>query len=676
MATSLIDATNETESKPKVIGVYGLPGSGKSTLLKQLKVILGNDEFLYFEGSEELASLCPDNNLNHFKVLQKREQDRLREEAVKGIARKCKEAGKVGMVAGHFMVWSSDETSPTKVVTDADWGVYTHVLYLATPAEVIWQQVDDDSSREDREPLSVQVLQTWQDRETIGLRTGCSRNNILFTVVSGDRTGRAERVAKLMLTLLSHNEADGMGAVSAKLNKVLPTHQTTVDTILDIDGDKTLIANDTSKLFWEHTRDWKRAPHPAKILFDELFDGGYSYEAFLKAALFYEELDNHGFDELCDKVAAEVTVRSEFVQILKEVAKTPRLGVVIASAGLRKVFEKVLKRAGLSDAVLEIVGAGPFGDDDSVVVTPELKAEVVKYLKTNNNLRVWAFGDSPIDIPMLLQADRAIVVVGEGGSTTMDGKLRPAIDLNGLKARQLLVPKTATPRLDTTSLPPIDLDGIHFLLRGSLVVHHATGKNAAKLLMRPTRDQSVQGPALREAHHRVGQYLATEYVSEIVGLEEDFITSVQGKSTPGHWLRGEATALIVPLMRGGEPMAFGVSEVFPLATFVHAKKPGDLTTEHMQHASTIILVDSVINSGKSILDFLRHIRGVRTRVPVIVVAGVVQADATKRDSAFAAEIFELGRVDLVALRLSENKYTGKGKTDTGARLLNTVQLEE
>jgi hypothetical protein len=45
--------------------------------------------------------------------------------------------------------------------------------------------------------------------------------------------------------------------------------------------------------------------------------------------------------------------------------------------------------------------------------------------------------------------------------------------------------------------------------------------------MTPTRDASNRSHVLCQAHQRVGNYLAMEYVSDIIGLEEVEIQHVQ-----------------------------------------------------------------------------------------------------------------------------------------------------
>ncbi len=59
---------------------------------------------------------------------------------------------------------------------------------------------------------------------------------------------------------------------------------------------------------------------------------------------------------------------------------------------------------------------------------------------------------------------------------------------------------------------------------------------------------------------------------------------------------------------------------------------------------------------------------------IFVVAGVIQAQALSE-----GRLADVLRVDtnvwFVALRQSENKFTGKGTTDTGHRLFNTTHLD-
>lgn len=60
-----------------------------------------------------------------------------------------------------------------------------------------------------------------------------------------------------------------------------------------------------------------------------------------------------------------------------------------------------------------------------------------------------------------------------------------------------------------------------------------------------------------------------------------------------------------------------------------------------------------------------------------MVAGVVQEEVVGKDGAegvLARELAGMGDVSLVTLRISKNKYTGTGGTDTGHRLFNSTHL--
>jgi uracil phosphoribosyltransferase len=198
-------------------------------------------------------------------------------------------------------------------------------------------------------------------------------------------------------------------------------------------------------------------------------------------------------------------------------------------------------------------------------------------------------------------------------------------------------------------------------------------RGAAKLLMTPMRDATISGPALREAHRHVGWYLATKFLTEVIGLEEYPIQHVQGHAMTGHQLLHEQQTTIVALMRGGEPMALGVNDAFPRAMFIHASCPGDLMLNHLQGQMTVILVDSVMNSGRTAMEFVQHIRKLYADIRIVVVAGVAQAQSVSEGS-LLAQTLSRANICVVALRLSENKFTGTGTTDTGNRLFNTTHL--
>ncbi|KAK1995252.1 uracil phosphoribosyltransferase [Colletotrichum falcatum] len=660
-------------TKPVVVGLYGVPGCGKSHLLAQLKNRLDHEHFQFFEGSDVIDTVVP-GGLEVFKRSDDPTKLRWRQTAIGAIAKECAQAGRVGVVTGHFLFWPEVGSATYEAVcTDHDLRVYTHVLYLGVPADVVVERARQDTAR-CRRPLPVDHIRKWQDAEKAQLRRLCLENGTLFGTASPNPS-LLDSVLPVLHDIRLHSEKENLSRVSGRLDEVVLTMQreNKLETMVVLDADRTLCALDTGTLFWEKARGKRPSKEecPLKALFGSRL--GYSYSAFRQAAFLYEET-SCDFDSLCSEVASAVAMHPEFLALIRALEREPSTGAVVVTCGIRRVWEKILDREGLSQSV-NVIGGGRVAD--GYVVDPLAKAAVVSRLRDRHGLHVWAFGDSPMDLPMLKLADQAVVVVGERQtrSRSMDAALLTAMDEDSLRARQALVPASSTPRLDLVKLPLVDITSQSFIKsvtgRRRFRVVHATVKNAAKLLMTPTRDAAVAGPSLRAAHHQVGRYLATEFLTSVLGVEEYAIAHVQGRTTDGYRLVDENRTAVVALMRGGEPMALGVSEAFPRAMFLHAGGPGDLTPENTAGMKTVVLVDSVINSGKTIVEFVRRIRELDTVERIVVVAGVVQDRAV---SDVLEPLASAADLSVVALRLSEKKFTGRGGTDTGNRLFNTTQL--
>jgi uracil phosphoribosyltransferase/adenylate kinase/phosphoserine phosphatase len=677
--STAIESRFASNNKAVVVGLYGVPGSGKTFLLDQLKQELGKECFAFFEGSKMISTVVP-GGLNAFQKLDEQEKVYWRQLAIDTIGKKCADSGQVAVVAGHFMFWPEEEEAGLPVYTQNDLHTFTHIIYLDIPAEIVMQRRLDDTERS-RPSSSIIHLRKWQQAEKTQLRRLCRHHDILFSLVS-QHSMLLNKVLTLLRDFGHHTETYNLSQAESRLDEAIIASQGQLETVLVMDADRTLAAEDTGALFWERVSSSRRPGDedcPLKTLFSSPL--GYSYTAFRQATLLYEEAaDDQEFDTLCQDVASVVTMHPEFVSLLRLVAEQKHVGAVIVSCGLRRVWDKVLEREGLSKTV-KVIGGGRIAD--GFIVTAAVKAALVARLRDAHKMYVWAFGDSLLDLEMLSKADQAIVVVGEEQtrSKAMNAALMNAIDNDGLRARQALLPSNASPRLDTTKLPLIQLTEHEFvdsvLCRRSrhagTQVLHATDRNAAKLLMTPMRDAQVAGPVLREAHGRVGWYLATEFLGDVIGIEEYPIPHVQGHYTSGHRLLHEQQTSIVALMRGGEAMALGVNEAFQFAMFVHASHPDDIMLHHLQGQRTVVLVDSVVNSGKTVVQFVQHVRNLHATIRIVIVAGVAQAQSVSGGS-LAQELARDAKLSLVALRLSDNKFTGRGATDTGNRLFNTTHL--
>lgn len=443
-----------------------------------------------------------------------------------------------------------------------------------------------------------------------------------------------------------------------------------LETMFVFDADRTLAASDTGEMYWGATEIYG---NPVR----DIFAGpmGYSHNAFRQAALLYEQVhDDDQFTKNCDVVATNAATHRGMFILLDRIKSCAHSSAIVVTCGLRRVSEILLKQLGLSDRI-KVVGGGRI--DNGYVVTAEVKAAIVKRLRNHYNMYVWAFGDGPLDLPMLKEADEAIVVVGEFAkrSKTMEKELDDAIEEEGLLARQLLLRSFVIPRLDPTKLPIVDLSTVleSIVQPRQPLTNLCSSNPAARLLQTPMSNVAFSGLALQAVHKKVGWFLATEHVTEAIGLEEFSISHVQGGSTAGYRLQHERNTTIVALMRSGEPMARGVHKAFPSAMFVHAYEPSDLKSEHLENQKNVLLVDSVVNNGATIVEFVNRIKRLASDARSVVVTGIAQKGSVAENGPLA----RVGRdgLTIVALRLSENKYTGQGGTDKGKRLFNTTRLD-
>ncbi|KAI0144501.1 uracil phosphoribosyltransferase-domain-containing protein [Xylariaceae sp. FL1272] len=571
-----------TDKLPKVIGIYGVPASGRTSLLRQLEKELGQEDFAYYEGSEAIADLAS-GGVMQFRHMSDQDNLACRKRAITDIRDECLHNGRVAVVCGHCSFWAEREQVPQFVFTPQDMMIYTHILYLDISADVIAQNrtggLSDGTRR--REVASIDPLRKWRTTEKETLRSLCEGQGTLFGVLS--TPGKlVDKVATLIRDFKYHNEDYNLRRAEREVDEVL-ARRGYLQTMLVIDGDRTLSSADTEELFWAGKGRQEDASH-LKGLFESPL--GYSYAAFRQAVLLYEKTadKNEGdFRERCDKVARSLKIHPEFRSLLQRVAEHVYVGAVVVTCGLRDIWEQVLEKEGVSQ--VPVIGGGRI--QHRFVVTDVVKANIVSRLRTPYRLHVVAFGDSPLDLPILKAADQAVVIVSpiSTRSKSIDEALLQAINNDGLQAHQVLLPSNVAPKLplNILKLPLTQLDNSSFLnsifryrsKRTSRVIH-TTDRSISKLLITPIRNATIQGPTLREAHRRVGWFLASDMLANLIGLKEYNIPHVQGHQTKRYRLQYEDHTSIVALMRGGEPIGFGVSNALPRAMFIHAKEPNDI----------------------------------------------------------------------------------------------------
>ncbi|KFY69702.1 hypothetical protein V496_00007 [Pseudogymnoascus sp. VKM F-4515 (FW-2607)] len=360
--------------KPTIIGLYGVPGAGKSHYLSKLRVHAQSElssSFKFFEGSSVISSLIP-GGLPAFKELPEDQKTELREKAIRSIKNECTIGKTAGIVAGHATFWDEKDNAEIIVITPKDLEIYSHILYLGTDPKVIQQYRLSDWER-DRDILSIEHLDKWQRMEENMLRTLCHVHGIHFYEISPRSNTESEdmflvRLWGLVTDLGLHDEDVNRSNAMTRLGEAMDSDATRdgrLKTMLVMDADKTLAPQDVGDMFWgKVSNPGGSTSTGSKNPLKELFGGrgGYSYHSFRQATLLYEETVSDGaFDAICEEVASEIIMYPEFVSLLHQAAEIDHVGAVVVTCGLRRVWDEVLEKEGLSESV-KVIGGGRISD--------------------------------------------------------------------------------------------------------------------------------------------------------------------------------------------------------------------------------------------------------------------------------------------------------------------------
>lgn len=305
-----------------------------------------------------------------------------------------------------------------------------------------------------------------------------------------------------------------------------------------------------------------------------------------------------------------------------------------------------------------------------------MKRVAVQHLrKINPQCVIYAFGDSAIDFEMLTSADHGFLISSITNSASE--LLSPKFQTPGTYTiQQILLPSHSPARFG----PQVFVTSLETVLESCIRTYGSifsdfTSEAASRILSSKTRDRRCEPHELQEWHMDVGRFLAFK-LAEIAGTQEIGIHTVHGGRSTGFQVLNEQETVIVPIMRGGEPMARGVWSIFRKSAFVHAKTPSDISNRDLYRWKNVVLVDFVINSGNSIREFIDDLLGRRIDhiFSVFVLIGVTQISAVQKlELEYGKRLSgPVTRINFLSLRTSQNKYVGVRETDTGNRLFGTI----
>lgn len=332
------------------IGLYGMPTSGKTFILDKIDFI---DVVV---GSRLLREYDPDFDS---RDEMGREKDR------KAVAQLMMERDTF-IMDGHYAF--GDETA----FTEDEGRMYDVYLYLFVSPEIIKERML--SSDKNRKYLEYDV-EEWQKREMSGLREYCHKNNKDFYVVDNPPENRFEDVDSIIRFI--REIVNGYSCVSfAKKCADEIIHKSRSDTILLLDGDKTLTTQDTSGAVFGYKT--------------HLYDGNFytGYQAWKQN----EEFGRYHFEDLKE---IPVPINEKVRSVLTDDS-------YILTSGHKRVWDYISRQLGISYYCGTEMSA-----ETKLYITKRLQ-EAGKY--------VIAYGDGMNDYFMLKQADEGYLVTKQDGT--------------------------------------------------------------------------------------------------------------------------------------------------------------------------------------------------------------------------------------------------------------------
>jgi hypothetical protein len=331
------------------IGLYGMPTAGKSYIMDRI------DFMEVLIGSRLLREYDPSFDL---KDEYGREEDR------KAVAKLMMEK-ETFIMDGHYAF--GDEVA----FTDEEGEMYDIYLYLYINPSALKNRIA--SSQKNNKYLRYDI-EEWQKREIAGLRNYCHTHNKDFYVI--DNPPFNEYADSFMALKFIRDIVDGYSCVGyAKkcVNEILK--YSSGDSIILIDGDKTLTIEDTSNVVFGYTTN--------------LYDGNFytGYQAWKQN----EEFKGYVIP----------TITEMPVHLHPLVKKAINKDSFILTSGNEKVWRFIASELGT-----------PF------YYGPEMAAEtklyITKFLQKAGK-KVTAYGDGMNDYYMLIQADEGYLVSKKDG---------------------------------------------------------------------------------------------------------------------------------------------------------------------------------------------------------------------------------------------------------------------
>lgn len=171
-----------------------------------------------------------------------------------------------------------------------------------------------------------------------------------------------------------------------------------------------------------------------------------------------------------------------------------------------------------------------------------------------------------------------------------------------------------------------------------------------------SRIKNIDSINLGNIHKEFGKFLGLEILSNQEKIIKNDMLNYDKLQNLEYF--DDSNFVIIGILRAGLYIALGIREIFKDAEFILTHNA--LKLDSIKNKK-IILADSVINTGESIMQFLESIN---TNCQIYIATNVIYKPT------YEILKTKFNDIKIFCIRESLHSYKGKGKSDTGNRLFN------
>ena len=273
----------------------------------------------------------------------------------------------------------------------------------------------------------------------------------------------------------------------------------------------------------------------------------------------------------------------------------------------------VVLSSGIKDLWSDIANAKNLGTIfASPYISADVKYYVVKQLR-EHGYTVFAYGDSKIDLYMLREADKGFLYIGKRISRSLKNE---------------------------------SLSGLVTIYDHSLVILADEDEEVQADIAICKSNSGISGSRLAAAHVRLGEKIGRHIATVFP----------------------EKNTSILVLERGGR--FFGDGVYMGAGGIFYSMNPKQDDTPVI-NTERVVIVDSVINTGKSIMRIIDELKNHNPGIDVIIAANVIQNEAVELFKDYLVFATRLSKNSFVGV--NQSKQTGKTGPDTADRLFNLIK---